>query len=469
MSGAGTGEALHYLGIGALGRLLRGREISPVEATRAYLARIEAVDPRLNSYVAVLADRALDQARQAETEIGRGDVRGPLHGVPIGLKDLYEVAGVPCTGGSAVLRDHVPAADGEVVARLGRSGAVLLGKHNMHELAFGVTNENAFLGNCHNPWDLDRVPGGSSGGTAAAVAAGLCAAGLGSDTGGSIRVPAAFCGVAGVKPTYGVVSRKGVLPLAWSLDHVGPLARTVEDCALMLEAVADDVTPMGPPGRELFQLERAEGLQGLRVGVPTDTFFELMEPGVASAFSAAVGQLRSLGAAVHDVSLPNAQHAPAAGFTITAAEGAAWHDRWLTERASDYGDVLVRFRQGALTLAVDYLKAQKLRTLVQAEVAAVLGEVDVLVLPTVPIAAPQIGKTTQPGGPLNVVPRAVITRYTTLANLTGMPAASVPCGFADGLPVGLQILGLAYGDAMVLRAAHAYEHSTDWHTRRPIP
>jgi aspartyl-tRNA(Asn)/glutamyl-tRNA(Gln) amidotransferase subunit A len=469
VSEARAGEPLHYLGIGTLGRMLRERSLSPVEATQAYLARIEEVDPRLNSYVAVLADRALDQARRAEAEIGRGESRGPLHGVPIGLKDLFEVAGVRCTGGSAVLRDHVPQADGDAVARLDRAGAVLLGKHNMHEMAFGVTNENAFLGNCHNPWDLDRVPGGSSGGTAAAVAAGLCAAGLGSDTGGSIRVPAAFCGIVGMKPTYGVVSRKGALPLAWSLDHVGPLARSVEDCALMLEAVADDVTPTGRPSRDLFRFEHAEDLRGLRVGVPADAFFALVEPGVAEAFAAAVEQLRALGASVREVSLPTAQHAPAAGFTITAAEGAAWHDRWLTERASAYGDVLVRFRQGALTLAVDYLKAQKLRTLLQEEVAAALRDADVLALPTVAITAPEIGKTTQPGGPLNVVPRAVITRYTTLANLTGMPAASVPSGFADGLPVGLQILGPAYGDAAVLRVAYAHEQATEWHLRRPIP
>jgi len=460
------------LDITELARLLRDREISSFEATRAYLERIERLNPRLNAYISVTAELAEAQARQADSEIGAGSYRGPLHGVPVGIKDLFDVEGVPTTFGSKILRNSPAApADAAVVARLKQAGAVILGKQNLHEFAFGITSENPHFGVVRNPWNTACSPGGSSGGTASAVAAGLCAAGMGSDTGASIRAPASFCGVVGLKPTYGRVSRRGALPLAWSLDHAGPLARTVADSALMLQAIAG-FDPQDPGSADAlvpdFSAQLDVGVSGLRVGVPREHFFDLVEPDVDRLVRDALGVLEGLGARLEEVSLPHTPHAQVAGNVIMSTEAAAWHATWLRERPRDYGaDVLARIRGGQLVRAVDYLAAQQMRTLIQDDFRRAFEHVDVVVVPTVPLVAPPIGHTQEARGPLHVAPRAIANRATVPCNLTGMPAISVPCGFSDGLPVGLQVMGAAFDEARVLRVAAAYEAATSWRASRP--
>jgi aspartyl-tRNA(Asn)/glutamyl-tRNA(Gln) amidotransferase subunit A len=465
-------DALHWLSIAELAPLLERRELSPVELTRHYLERIERLDGQLNSYQRVLPEAALEMARQAEEEIGRGAYRGRLHGVPLGLKDLFEMAGEPCTMGSRILAECVSERDATVVERLRQAGAVILGKQTMHEFAFGVTSENPHYGAVRNPWDTSRVAGGSSGGTGVAVAGGLCVAGLGSDTGGSIRIPASFCGTAGLKPTYGRVSRAGALPLSWSLDHVGPLARSVADCAILLQAIA------GPDARDPsaadqpvpdYTADLSGDVRDLVLGVPSEHFFDLVEPGVVECVRAAIGVLEGLGARLEEVPLPHAQHAQMAGTAIMSSEAASWHAEWLRTRPQDYGaDVLLRIRGGLLVRATEYLLAQQMRALIQADFAAAFGRgVQAIVAPTLPVVAPPIGKTSEAGGSFGLAPRSVITRTTVPINLAGLPAASVPCGFSDGLPVGLQVIGPSFGDGLALRVAHAYERASDWHQRRP--
>jgi aspartyl-tRNA(Asn)/glutamyl-tRNA(Gln) amidotransferase subunit A len=413
-----------------------------------------------------MPEQARGAARRAEEEITRGAWRGALHGVPIGIKDLLDIAGVPTTMGSSILRENVPDDDATVVSHLKAAGAVVLGKQNLHEFAFGITSENPHYGVVHNPWDLERVPGGSSGGTAAAVAAGLCAAGLGSDTGASIRAPASFCGTVGLKPTYGRVSRAGALPLAWSLDHVGPLARSVADCALVLQAIAGRDPRDAASSNESvpdFSAGLTSGVDGLRLGVPREYFFEIVEPDVERLVREAISTLERLGARVEEVSLPHVRHAQVAGNVIMSSEAAAWHTTWLRERPQDYGpDVLQRIRGGMLVRATEYLHSQQLRSLIQQDFARVFERVDVVLGPTAPIVAPPIGRTFEPGGPLNVPPRSIANRTTVPCNLTGMPAISVPCGFSAGLPVGLQIMGPAFAEPLVLQVAAAYEAATDW-------
>jgi len=456
-----------------LAPLLRDRQVSPVELTESYLDRIARLDPQLNSYIRVMPDEARAAAREAELEIARGTWRGPLHGVPLGIKDLFDVAGVPTTMGSQILRHNVPTRDATVVERLKTAGAVILGKQNLHEFAFGITSENPHYGVVRNPWDLDRVPGGSSGGTAAAVAAGLCAAGMGSDTGASIRAPASFCGTVGLKPTYGRVSRAGALPLAWSLDHAGPLARSVADCALVLQAIAGfDSRDPGSSSEPVpdFAADLDRGVGGLRLGIPREYFFDIVEPEVRRLFDLAIAALEGLGAQVEEVSLPHVEHAQVAGNVIMSSEAAAWHATWLRERPGDYGaDVLQRIRGGLLVRATEYLHSQQMRALIQQDFAAAFERVQVVLSPTVPLVAPPIGHTLEPGGPLNVVPRSIANRTTVPCNLTGMPAISVPCGFSqpDGLPVGLQIMGPAFTEPLILRVAAAYESANDWRHQRP--
>jgi aspartyl-tRNA(Asn)/glutamyl-tRNA(Gln) amidotransferase subunit A len=458
---------LTQLDITELGALIGARHVSAREVVEAYLQRIEHLDPLLNTYITVTAERARARASTVDQELQDGHYRGPLHGVPIGIKDLFDVAGVPTTFGSRIMRDNVPRADAHVVQRLEQAGAIILGKQNLHEFAFGITSENPHYGVVRNPWNPDRVPGGSSGGTAAAVSAGLCAAGIGSDTGASIRAPASFCGTVGLKPTYGRVSRAGALPLAWSLDHAGPLARSVADCALMMQVIAG-FDPADPASSQLpvpdFSANLNAGVTGLRVGVPREHFFEIIEPEVERLVRQAIATLETLGASVEEVSLPHVGHAQVAGIVIMSSESAAWHNTWLRERPEDYGaDVLARIRGGLLIRATEYLASQQMRTLIQQDFAAAFEQVDVVVGPTVPLVAPAIGRTLEPGGPLNLPPRAIANRTTVPCNLTGMPAISVPCGLSgEGLPVGLQVMGPAFAEGLVLRVAAAYEAAAAW-------
>ncbi|MGQ0804404.1 MAG: amidase [Actinomycetota bacterium] len=462
-----------WLGVDDLGQLLRSRVLSPVELVRARLSRIEQLNPELNAFITITGERALDAAADAEDAFMREKPVSPLAGIPIGLKDAIDLEATRCTFGSRILFDRVSPCDSEVARRLHAAGALIVGKQGMHEFAYGITSENPHFGDVANPWDPDRIAGGSSGGTAASIAAGLAPVGLGTDTGGSIRIPAAMCGVVGLKPTYGLVSRAGVLPLAWSLDHVGPLGLTVLDCFHLLDAVADldgDQPRLGH-ARAADQVRElaSSGLRGRRVGIPREHFFDSIEPEVEAAVREAVAVLRALGAEIVEVSVPHAVHAQVSAMPIMGAEAAAWHEEWLQRRASDYGeDVLLRLRQGALTRAVDYLKAQQVRTLLRRDFERAFELVDVIASPTVPIVAPHRGRTFERAGSLEGTLRSVINRLTVPANLTGFPAITVPCGTSEGLPLGLQLMGRPHGEPTLGGVALAYERATDWHLARPV-
>ena len=373
-----------WCGADDLAGRLRSRALSSVELVGTVLARIEQMDPVLNTFISVTATDALDAAAQADAELARGEDRGPLHGLPIGIKDAIDVAGVLGTFGSRILGDRRAPDDAALIRALRSAGVVIVGKQNLHEFAYGITGENPHFGDTANPWDPARVAGGSSGGTAASIAGGLVPLGVGTDTGGSVRIPAAMCGVVGLKPTYGAVSREGVLPLAWSLDHVGPLARRVLDCFRLLDAM------IGTGNRTRVVRGAADaGLNGTRIGVPRHHFFHGIDPGVETTVRGAIDVLAGGGARLVDVALPHAVHAQAGAAAVMGAEAACWHGGWLQERPHDYGaDVLLRLRQGALTRAVDYLDGQKLRTILQQEFHAAFESVDVIVSPTVPIVAP---------------------------------------------------------------------------------
>jgi aspartyl-tRNA(Asn)/glutamyl-tRNA(Gln) amidotransferase subunit A len=460
------------LPIAELAPMLRDRKVSPVEVTRAALDRIAAVDGRLKSFITVTADLAMAAARGAESDIVAGRWRGPLHGVPIGLKDLFDTAGVVTTNGSRIFRDHVPAADSVVTAKLKAAGAVIVGKNNMHEFAFGSTSNNAHFGTCRNAWNPDHIPGGSSGGSGAAVAARLCYMSMGSDTGGSIRSPACLNGLVGHKPTYGLVSRRGVFPLSWSLDHAGPLARTVRDAALTLQAIAGH-DPGDPSSAAVaipdYVAALDGGVRGLRVGVPKEYFFQRSSEEVEQVVRTAVRALEGLGAKIVEVSLPHVDLAATAGMTIIAVEAADAHRRWLRARPDDYGaEIRPRLQMGALFTGEEYSRAQRIRALMQKEFREATTAADVLVMPNNPVPAPRVGESTIRVRGRDVWVMALQPSLTIPHNLTGAPALTVPCGFgASGLPIGLQIVGRPFEDATVLRVGHAYEQATDWHRRRP--
>lgn len=449
----------------------RARQFSPLEVTGAYLRRIERVDPAINAHITVTAERARADALRATEELAVGTDRGPLHGIPIALKDLFATAGIRTTAGSKILADWVPETDSTVTRKLHEAGAVLLGKLNTHEFAYGATTNNPHYGPTRNPWDRDRIPGGSSGGSAAAIAAGLAAGTMGSDTGGSIRIPAALCGVVGLKPTFGRVSKAGVLPLSWSFDHAGPITRTVEDAALMLNTIAGydpadfSTVPMPVPD---FTAGLGAGVRGLRIGVPRAYFFDLLDEEVRAAVEAALGVLRDLGASVADVDLPLVAGGAAARIALSATEARLYHDEMIRARPQDFGaDVLARLlSEPPSGLAVaEGLRGTRALT---EQMRQRLEEFDVFVLPTEPIVAQPIGATHVVVGGQEFALIDTLTRCVAPFNATHLPALSVPCGFtAAGLPIGLQIAGRPFDEAMVLRVGHAYEQATDWHLRRP--
>lgn len=443
--------------------------VSSVEATEAYLRRIEHHDGVLQSYITVMADHALARARAADAERRRGDRMGPLHGVPLGIKDLVAVAGVRMTAGSRSLSGHVPTDDAAVTARLRAAGAVILGKLAMHELAFGRPATDGPFPTGRNPWDVGRSPGGSSSGSAVAVAAGLCAGAIGSDTGGSIRGPASMCGIVGLKPTYGLVSRRGVVPLCWSLDHVGPMTRTVGDAAVMLQAIAgpdrgDSSTRHAQVADYTAALER--GVRGISLGLPRRFYVDWpgLRDDVRSAALRAFADLESLGATIEDVDVPTFDLAPAI-WSVFTAEMYDLHAEGLRDQPENYRELTKpRLRMGAFFTGQDVVHAQRLRARLGREVAAVLERVDALVFPGQ--ASPAVHFEDVPTAGL--MPPA--TRYASPWNLLGLPAIVVPCGFdPDGLPVSIQIVGRPFDEATVLRVARAYERATDWHRRRPDP
>jgi aspartyl-tRNA(Asn)/glutamyl-tRNA(Gln) amidotransferase subunit A len=449
------------LTIADAGRALRDGSLTSAELTESVIARTEATEPRLNAFITRTDAHAREQAEAADLELRAGRDRGPLHGIPFALKDLYDTAGIATTGGSDFLRERVPERDAFVVTKLKQAGIVLTGKLNLHEFALGTTSNNPHFGAVRNPWDIERSPGGSSGGSGAAISAGSALGTLGSDTGGSIRIPASLCGCVGLMPTYGRTSRNGVLPLSWSLDHVGPLAKTVEDAALILNAIAghdpaDPGSASEPVDDYTSQLGR--DLRGLRVGVPRDPLWLDCAPAVGAASEAALVVLRELGATVQDVELPLLGRREQ--LSILTAEAAAYHERGLAQQSERYGeDVRDLLELGRAVPATDYINAQRQRRLLIEETSEVLRSVDVLVSPTTPITAPPIEAGEA---------RRELARLTGPYDVTAIPAISVPCGFDEaGLPIGLMIGGRHFDEVTVCRVAHAYEQATDWHTQRP--
>jgi len=458
-----------------LARLIAAREVSPVEVVRAHLERITALDGSLRTFITLTSDAALAAAAAAEAAVVAGHPLGPLHGVPLGLKDLYDTAGVRTTGGSRILADRVPAADATVVRRLREAGMIVLGKLNMVEFAYGPEGLNPHYGHARNPWDATthRMAGGSSSGSGAAVAAGLAPVALGSDTGGSIRIPCSLCGLTGIKPTYGRVSRAGVLPLSWSMDHVGPMTRSAADCALVLGAMAG-YDPADPTTSVLPVPDYAAALtgdvRGLRVGLLRGFFLESATAEVRAAVEGAVATLEKAGAVVDEVALPGVRHAGAGSLAVVATEALAYHAAWLRTRAADYDpDVRTRLMLGAFVTGVHYVRAQQARALLRREVDEALARRDVLLAPATPITAPAIEarQATLGDGPADI--RSALIRLTRPFNFSGHPACSLPCGVtAGGLPIGMQIVGRPFDEATVLRAADAYQRLTDWHARRPV-
>ena len=444
---------------------VRGGKISPVELTRACLDRIERLHPRLNAFITVMADQALAQARELEAEARTGNWRGPLHGIPIGLKDLIDTAGVKTTCASAVFADRIPAEDAEVVRRLKRAGAVLIGKQNMHEFAYGGTSVRSHYGAVHNPWNLERIAGGSSGGSAAAVAVGLCFGALGSDTAGSVRQPASYCGLTGLMPTYGRVSTRGVVPLSWSLDHIGPLCRTAADAALLLEAIAG-YDPLEPTSVDQPVERYSHAIDGmpnkLRAGIVRRFFFEQLDPEVESAVNAAIDVLRKLAAEVRDVELP-----PVPALPILAAEAYAFHEPYITKSPELYQpETRERVKQGAAVTTTAYVEARRELDRLRRAAGTVFSTVDLLITPTTPTLPMTIEEATQRQAP--ALGRDVLARNTRWFNVFGLPAVSIPCGFSrDGMPIGLQIAGPRFAEGRVLALAHAYQQVTNWHARRP--
>ena len=469
-----SSKEIPFLTISQLAPLIKEREVSPLEVVNAFLERVDLIDRHTNAFITLMREEALEAARQAEKQIAAGNYLGPLHGVPIGLKDLFYTKGVRTTAGSKIERwaQFVPEEDATVVTRFKEAGAIVLGKLSMHEFAAGATGFNPHYGSPRNPWALDRITGGSSGGSGAAVAASLCAVAMGTDTGGSVRIPSTLCGIVGLKPTYGRVSRFGIVPLSWSLDHAGPMTKSVRDAALAMNAISgydsrDPASAKIPVPDFTAQLDA--GVNGLRLGIPSEHFFDWAETEVAEAVQRAIGVLEELGASVVEVSLPSVSTVRRFHMVIAESEAAAFHQ----ETVLNHGDELTpnvrdRFEEGLMLTAVQYIQAQRARARVREEVRQALEQVDVLVTPTSLVTAPGIGQDTVATDEGEEPVLRLLSRNTQPFNDSGVPACTVPCGFdSSGLPVGLQIAGRAFDEATVLRAAHAYEQATDWHTRGP--
>ena len=457
---------LNYLTLAEAAKLVRDRDLSPVDLTQAHLDRIALIEPRLNCFITQTPQAALERARSAESEIQSGEYRGPLHGIPLALKDLFETRGIRTTAGSLFYTDWIPEEDGAVVQRLNSAGMVNLGKLNMHEIALGVTNNNPHYGACHNPWKLDRTPGGSSGGSGAALAAGMCMGALGSDTGGSIRIPASLCGVVGLKPTYGRVSLRGVVPLSWNLDHPGPMARRVGDVAVILQTIAG-YDPEDPTSLDVsvpdYLAQLGGSVRGWRVALAEDAFFTKADPEVLEAVRTAADVFASLGAQISQVEFPGAYEAAKSNGLMTTSDAAAFHHERLQAQREKFGvDVRQRLETGAAFTSGEYILARRTQAILRRQFEQFFDEFDLLLTATTPIAAPPLE------GPDAVEQASTLTRFTSPFNLTGLPAISLPCGFTGlGLPIGLQIIIRPWGEAALLRAANAYEGATEWHLRRP--
>jgi len=469
-------EALAFLSIENASALVRAKKVSPVELTQACLSRIERFNPQLNAFITITAESALAEARQAEAEIHQDRWRGALHGIPIGLKDLVDTAGVRTTAGSGLFKDRIPVGDAEVVRRLKAAGAVFLGKLNMHEFAYGGSSVISYFGPVRNPWNSAHCSGGSSGGSAAAVAAHLCYGAIGSDTGGSVREPASYCGIVGLKPSYGRVSTAGVIPLSWSLDHLGPMTHTVMDAALMLQVIA------GYDSRDTGSLDTSvpdyaatigSATSSLRVGIPRDFFYEGLDPDIQAAMESALSVLRTLGGKQLDIA-PLATDATYASImdpsvAILQAEAYTYHQEYVANTPDLYQKPTVeRILAGAKVTIPTYVHGRRHLEHLRHSVSRSIDGADLLITPTTPV--PPFTIADLQSDPAAARPKEVrMLRNTRPFNMLGMPTISVPCGFTQsGLPIGMQITGASGDEATILRLAHAYQLTTDWHKRRPL-
>ena len=461
--------------ISELAPKIESKEVSPVEVTEAALSEADRLQPTLNSFIAILHDRAMDQAREAESEISRGDYRGPLHGIPIGLKDNLATAGITTTVGSKVLANHVPEEDAEVVTRMKNAGAIIIGKENLEEFAAGATSNNPHFGAVHNPWGLDHMPGGSSGGGGANVAAGVTFASLGTDLGGSVRLPGTFCGVVGLKQSYGRVSQRGLMVTSFNGDHIGPMTRSVADSALVLQVIAGNdpldpsTVPVPVPDYSAY-LER--NLRGLKMGIPSNHYFEMLDGEVERAVRRSIAALEELGAELVEVSLPTMHYFGALRISAMA-DAVVTHEQFLKSHREDYGpDVLYRTIPGQFVLGKDYSKSLKVQRLIQNEYARVMQQVDFLVTPTAPVPAPRIdakyiklnGEDHRVRGPGS----SLISRNTSPMNAVGLPAITVPCGVTEaGLPIGVQFITGPFEEGLLFQVADCYERVSPSQGLRP--
>jgi len=462
----GASQDLTRLTLKEASELLRTKRASPVDLTQACLKNIETYNSALNAFITVTRDQAMEAARSMEKEQRQGKWRGPLHGIPIALKDNIDTEGIRTTAASELFKDRVPSADAEVVRRLKHAGAILLGKTNLHEFAYGGTSSISYFGPVHNPWALDRIPGGSSGGSAAATAAGLCFGSLGTDTAGSLRIPASYCGIVGFKPTYGCVSNRGVIPLSWALDHVGPLCRSVEDAALMLDVIAgyDEQDPSSadvpiPTYSSAFKSRASK----LRLAIPRTPYFDGLDPEIAKAIDTAIGVLRRLTATTGEITLPS-EGIPLDEIyaKVRSVEAYTYHAQWIAESPEKYqAATRERLTKNAAEVTTPvYVQARRQLDLLRRESTRIFGSVDLLVTPTLPSPPVLITQAASPS--------AVSIRNTSPFDVLGLPAISVPCGFTtSGLPIGLQIVGAPFAELKVLALAHDYERETEWHKRHP--
>jgi len=475
VAGAGDSLNLTELDLSEASQLVRNKKISPVQLTQERLKQIERLNGKLAVFITVTAESALAQARVAESEIQRGYWRGPLHGIPIALKDLMDTAGVRTTAGSELFKDRIPTEDAEVVRRLKAAGAVILGKLNLHEFAYGGSSVVSYFGPVHNPWDLNYSAGGSSGGSAAAVAARLCYAAIGTDTGGSVRQPASYCGIVGLKPTYGRVSASGVIPLSWSLDHVGPMTRTTRDAALVLQVIAGydqrDPASIDAPVPD-YTATIADSTSSLRLGIPRAFFWEELGPEIAAAMEAALAVLKKMTASQQDIA-PLATDGSYSSWTdpygaVFTAEAYAYHKDYIEKSPQLYQPAtLKRLRLGADVSATKYIQSRREMEHLRRSIVHVFENVDVLITPTVRILPFTIQDLQTDLDSVRTKELAMLHNTRPL-NFTGLPTISIPCGFTrSGLPVGMQITGRPGEEATVLRLAHAYEQATDWHKREP--
>lgn len=467
-----TRNPLLDLSLTQVSELIKGKKVSPVELTEASLTRIDELNPHLRAFISVY-DSAREIAKASEMMMMAGHSLGPLHGVPIALKDNIALEGLRTTAGSKILADWLPDADATVAARLRSAGSIFVGKCNMHEFAWGGTSDNPHYGAVRNPWNTDRFPAGSSGGSGSAVAARMCWGALGTDTGGSIRLPSAINGIVGIRPTYGRVSNSGIIPLAWSMDTAGPMARTVEDCALMFSAIAGH-DPRDPASANVavsdYTRKLDKGARGLRIGVVPDYFFHHLQKPVHDAVQAALSAFEGIGAHLVDVGIENIHGNISAQLTIESCEPSTYHQRWLRERPNDYGeDVRTLLEVGEMLLATHYLQAQRYRALLRQEFMDAFAHVDMFLCPTLPFTATRVGEMKviiEDGVEEDML--SAIMQFTGVPSLTGLPSLAVPCGFdSDGLPIGMQLIGKPFDEATLFQAGAAFQAATDFHLRSP--